>query len=1097
MDVTIHTARAHRLFAPMAQRLGELNARCENVLVLVPEQFTLAAERALMDALKLEGMFYLQVLSPSRLAERVLDLAGRDDRQPLDDAGRRMALSQAAEMVGDSLTYYASIAQKRGFVERMSALITDMKRGGLEPEALLAHAQKQEGAAQEKLSDLACLYAAYRTVLGERFCDSEDQLDYVAARLERSGLLTERHLFVYGFDTLPQQLMRLLCAAAPLAHSLSIWLTCDGEEANDGELYLPIRQGVSRFCDMLRSRGMAVRVQALPRRPLRHAPAIDHLDAALFGRVAEPKEAAGVYLSSSLSPFEEATRMTRQVMALQKQGEALERIAVMYPESGGYAFAVAAALADSGLPYYTDEKLPATSHGLARFLLCALRAMAQGYSNRDVLPLLKSGYAPLSFEEACELEIYARSYGIDRARWLSPFTRGPQEECARMEPLRQRLIAPLETAHAALRAARTSRDSCAAVFSLLQAVGAYDALRREEETLLANGLQIRANQNCQIWQALLSLLDQLARLGGPSRIPLRHIANRLECGLSAISLASLPPGAGMLHAGALGHMLPDAADYVFLLGLNDGLLSDEGDSLLTAQEREEAQTDTGCFLGLTDHNRGLMKRLDLKRAATLPRKALYLSYAKTASDGTALRPLSLLADMQRRILPKLGPWPAGELPLSARQALAALGPRLRAQAEGATLPALWNERLQALLDAPQTAPDAMRLLSSLEGDAPAQPLDRDTARRLYGEEALSVSRLEQFAQCPFRHYVSYGLRPRILKEWKVDPIETGTFYHDSLNRFGRMAMKRPQYPTLSPEEVERMACAAMEPLEQEILQGPMGDGERGLARYRQARAAVCRAAQTVTRQLAAGRFALYKTEASFGYEGGLPPVVLSLSDGRAVALRGRIDRIDRYDAPDAVYLRVIDYKSSRQDLDATRTWWGLQLQLLVYLDACVAALPGSKPAGAFYFYVADPVVESESDAQAYVETRLCEALRLRGLALSDVSVVDAMDASAQGVSLPSLFTKAGDLRKTAKALDMAQFTALMAHARGLAASLAQRILDGETAIAPVRSGSTAACDYCDYAAICRFAVSDPDAPLRSVEPMDMEALRAALRETKN
>lgn len=110
----------------------------------------------------------------------------------------------------------------------------------------------------------------------------------------------------------------------------------------------------------------------------------------------------------------------------------------------------------------------------------------------------------------------------------------------------------------------------------------------------------------------------------------------------------------------------------------------------------------------------------------------------------------------------------------------------------------------------------------------------------------------------------------------------------------------------------------------------------------------------------------------------MPPIVLLLSDGRQVALRGRIDRIDRYDAPDGVYLRVIDYKSARQSLEAARAWWGLQLQLLLYLDVCTSAIPGGKPAGAFYFYVADPLVESASDAAEIVEGKLREVFQLRG-----------------------------------------------------------------------------------------------------------------------
>jgi len=272
----------------------------------------------------------------------------------------------------------------------------------------------------------------------------------------------------------------------------------------------------------------------------------------------------------------------------------------------------------------------------------------------------------------------------------------------------------------------------------------------------------------------------------------------------------------------------------------------------------------------------------------------------------------------------------------------------------------------------------------------------------------------------------------------------------------------------------------------------MGDGERSLARFDLARHAIRRAALTMTSHLAAGKFELYRTEASFGYEGGMPPIVLILSDGREVALRGRIDRIDRYDAPDSVYLRVIDYKSSQQTLDAARTWWGLQLQLLLYLDVCTHAIPGAKPAGAFYFYVADPLVESDTDAAAIVEGKLRDLFQLRGITLSDVEIVSAMDEGDVPCVLPPLYLKSGELKKTARALDASQFAALLAHARETAVELADRLFGGETAISPTRDQNRTSCDFCDYRTVCRFDCASPDAPFRTLPDMSMEELRSTL-----
>lgn len=1098
-DVRILTARPHRLFGPVADELDEKRRLGQDAILLVPEQLTLQAERDLMDRLHLDGLFLIDVLSPSRLYERILESSGRDSREPLSSSGRRMAVSLALERLEDKLGYYGALASRRGFVEKTSALITDLKRGGMTPELLREYAGKlPSGISREKLLDLSLIYAQYESVLGGRFSDSEDQLAYVAGRLESSTYLCGKHLYVYGFDTLPDQMMRFLAAAAHRCESLTVALLCDGVSAPDGDLFLPVRQGVGRFMELLEQEGLSARMIPLPGKSLGTAPVFEHLDRELFTlqpkRFTEPQQQ--VYAFDGLSPHEEATLMSRQVMRLMAEGMDVERIAVLYPDSNGYGFAVSTALRDSGIPFYADRKLPALSHGLVRYLMCAMRAISDGYRNRDVLGLLKSGYAPLAYDECCRLENYAFTYGIDRERWIRPFTRGTEAEQTDCEALRQRLMEPLLRVRAALVAARSAAQSMEAVFSLLEDIHAYETLKQEEEKLLAAGLSVRQNQNSQVWQAVLKLMDQMVRLSDQSRIPLKHIATRMECGFSALSLATLPPAGHMLHVGTLGHSLPENVDALFLMGLSDSVLQRETQSLLTPEERRQAQEETGCFLGLTDENRIRFAKIDLKRAMTLPARYLFLSCAKTSPEGAALRPLPLLNKLTEQLIAQvtLSPVTAEELPLSATQALAELSLALRAQRDGmgeSGLSETHRQWLRKLLENRHTAPAAMRLLRAVRYDGSASPITPAQAQRLFGDETLSISRLEEYARCPFKHFLHYGLRPNVLKEWIIDPIETGNFYHDALNRFAQLARREPAYPDIAPERVRQMAEEAMEPGREEALKGPMGDGERNLWRFHLAEDVVRRAAQVITDQLAAGEFSVWRTEASFGYENGLPPIILSLPDGREVTLRGRIDRIDRFDMEDSVYLRVIDYKSSQQQLEANRAWWGLQLQLLLYLDVCTAAIPGGKPAGAFYFYVADPLVEAESDLTEVVEKQLRSLFRLKGITLYDVEVIAAMDSGETPCVLPPLVQQSGEMRKDAHALTLPQMSALIEHARAEATRLAQELLDGGTAISPMRDGM-AACEMCDYRSVCHFDPTRADAAFREVPKMDMEELRQQL-----
>ena len=1100
-DVRVWMGRAHRLLAPITQAIGSLHALGKPCILLVPEQFTLQAERELLNRLQLRGFFTIDVLSPSRLSQRVLAAVGEDERMPLSTAGRRMAVGIALERCEKKLQYYRSSAHRRGFTEKISSLIADMKRGGLNPQALRDYATSlPEAMRRMKLLDLATIYETYENTLSGRFGDSEDQLRYLAARLPESGLMIGQHLFVYGFDALSQQLIELLSAAAGLCDSVTVSLLCQPESAPDGELYLPVRQSVDRFGAALRERGLALEKVWLPIAPLPHAPAIRHLDEALFAYPTRKFEGeqSNVFLSQHLSPYEEATLVSRHILRLCAQGMNIERIAVLYPEQNGYAFAVSAALTQSNLPFYTDEKMPASSHALARFLLSALRAMASDYNREDVVAVMKSGYAGLSFDEACLLENYAREFGINRKKWLTPFTYGDEERVARCETLRLRLIAPLAKARAAIVAARDATASLTAVMELLRDVDAYGTLQQEEKALLDAQMLMRAGQNSQVWQTLLELVEQLCAIADGARLPLAHLAERFEIGFSAITLAALPPASHMLHVGTLGHSLSTEMDAVFLLGMNDSVLTRSADSLLTEDERLHTQDATGTFLGMSDSSRTLFARMDVKRAMTLPTHYLFISYAKTDPSGKALRPLDLLATLQTQLFDGLpeSPVPADSLPLSAPQALDALSGLLRGYADGAEeqLPPQWRDRLAKLLASPATAAETSRLLQAADYRVQSVPLTPDAARALFNDRTLSVSRLEEFAVCPFRHFVDYGLRPTPLKEWGVKPVDLGVFFHESLQNFADVASRYPGYPNVTPTEVDALAQDAIAPLIQPLLHGPLGENPRSLASFERARRIVHRACATVTQHLAAGNFSLYQAEARFGYADAqsLPPVTLSLQDGTEVTLHGKIDRIDRYDANGNAYLRVIDYKSSRNNIEAAQTWWGLQLQLMLYLDAAVGSVRGATPAGAFYFHVTDPLAAIDTDNEVEAEADIVKQLQMRGVVLADDDVLNAMDQGILPPAIAGARTKGGSIRKDARALDLPQMQALLQHSRQQAAVLAEALYSGDTSIRPVQAGTTDSCQYCDYPNVCGFEVDARGAQARELPEMSLEELKARL-----
>ena len=202
--VRIIGGRAGRLLPHILPKIGEASKAGTRVILLVPEQYTLQAEREIIAGLQLPGLLDIEVLSPRRLTRKIRECGGHVRLAPLDAAGRSMAIAQALTLVQDELTYYKRVALTPGLPDKMSVLMADMQRAGLTPEAVAAHAESlQPGALKAKEGDLAKVWSAYLAVIDGRFADETMQQQDVRARLIPSGSCRMRRCSCTGLTCCP------------------------------------------------------------------------------------------------------------------------------------------------------------------------------------------------------------------------------------------------------------------------------------------------------------------------------------------------------------------------------------------------------------------------------------------------------------------------------------------------------------------------------------------------------------------------------------------------------------------------------------------------------------------------------------------------------------------------------------------------------------------------------------------------------------------------------------------------------------------------------------------------------------------------------
>ena len=1063
---------------PLVLRDAEESRKAGRRLILyVPEQYTLQAERDIITGLKLPGLLDIQVISPRKLKQQVREQTGTGTRRPLNEMGRAMAVHRVMTEQEENLVYYRNMTELSGAVTRVSSALDELRESDITPEELEDYAAGTvTGAERAKLNDLKILWDGYEALISEQFDDEKAIWTDTVNRLEKGGLWNGADVAVYGFDAIRPDLRELIVHLCGKVNSLSVYLIMDDKKAPDGRIFTQQHESIDQLIKALEeARTVAEEIYPHCART-ECAPALQFLDRNLFALNPETwtEKTEGILkLYAGSSPWDEAETVASTLREWHEEGIPWNRMAIAIPPGAGSEGILRANLKISGVPFVWQQKDKAVNHPVCRMLLCTLSILSDGYRTDKVITVARSGYCTLTEAEGLCLEDYVRAHGIEGRRWQRPFTGG--ENAEETELLRQRLLQPVEELRTNLKEARNAAESAEALVGFLETENVWNRLQEEEETLLQHEMYREAIINRQIWKLLMELIDQLGTLLGARRAAIRDLRHMLESALNPVSLSSLPEEEDGVVVGETGHLLAGNIRALILPQAQDGMLTAPESGWLTDTERRKMEEATGKTIGISREAGCLIRKYDFYRTLTLPGDKLMISWSLRSEEGGALQPDGLIAQI-KELYPNLreegGMLEQGnrEVPVTPRAAVEEAGFWLTELRKGliGDVPPAWRTALIQLLHNGVYGETVLRMLKEMLPPEEEQKLEKNTARKLFMTDRLSISRLEQFASCPYRHFIDYGLRPVKQENFTYESSDAGTFFHEALDRYMKQAGAEKDWPYFSAERVDSTMDTILAELTEEWKDTPLREdaagewtGEGYLRRVR-------RAAQVLTRFARNSEFRTIATEQPFGEGEGLPPVVITLADGSRTAIRGQIDRIDTYENGEGVWLRVVDNKSRGKKPDPAKMEAGEQLQLMIYLKAATDSMPGTRPAGAMFFPIEDKEVSTADDNPEKIENDRISEVRMKGLVTADENLIHAMDRDVHPFSVDKVFNKDGSVAKSASwAVEEKTLNGLMDAAVEKAGELCGRMRDGDIAAMPGEDSAGPVCRYCEYSAICR------------------------------
>ena len=1045
-------------------------------LLLVPEQYSHEAERELCLRCGDRLSLYAEVFSFTGLARRILQQQGGGAEALLDPGGRLLCMALALHAVGSRLRIYAA-AQRRAELQALLLRVVDeLKAACVTPDMLEAAARDCEDALGDKLRDLSEICAAYEAVVAQGRADPSDRLRVLADRIPESDLGPDTRIYVDGFIDFTAQERAVLSALLRKGVQLTVCMTVD--QMHEGsEVFALSRSACRQLLAEAENQGLAHRIEYLERDEKDQA--LRYFADNLFDYAARcyPGEKAPLELAIAESMTAECEYAAARALALVHGGCRWRDIAVAIRGFEDYRGTLESVFRHYGVPLFSVRRSQLLSRPLPLLISLSYEIVEGGWDVDDVISYMRTGLAGLEPEDCDLLADYVFKWQLRRGAWERPgdwrqhpkgygaeYDQAAEESLRKINALRRQLAEPLLDFQRQGRLASTAEQQAAALSQLLLRLDLPEQLSRRARILEESGQAALAGEYRQLWELTVSALEQSAAVLGDMEMDMQDFGRLFTRMLSQYDVGTIPVSLDQVSAGDFDRMRRRSIRHLIVLGCSDDRLppAQEAPDVFSPEERQRL-VEMEIPLGAGESE--LWREFSLiYNGLSLPSDSLAMCYAAHGGDGEELRPAFVFnrakalfhAEARTVQTERLHLW--AEAPALTLAAQAVRGGSGTAAAAADYFRTRQPQRYAHLEEAARMSRGRL---------SPAG------VEALYGKRLrLSASRIDKFAACKFAYFCQYGLRAKPYEPAGFHPPEIGTFMHYVLENTARQVKESGGFAAVSEEVLRQITDRCVQTYIHEELNDFQEKSSRFVYLFRRLCGDVHRVVADMAAELRRSDFEPLDFELDFAKASDMRPV--ELGEGQeAMTLTGIADRVDGWLHQGKLYLRVVDYKTGRKSFSLSEVWYGMGLQMLLYLFA-LEADGGHRygheivPAGVMYVPARSAMLSLSRELdQEEVEKERGKELRRSGLVLSDAETIEAWERGEDKRYIPLRF-RGG--KATGEGLASAQQLGLLArHIRQTLTDMAGQLRRGNIAADPYYRGQQEnACLYCDFFSACHF-----------------------------
>jgi ATP-dependent helicase/nuclease subunit B len=1084
------------------------------LLFLAPKQATFQIESQLLRDDQIQGFTRLQILSFPRLAEYLLSELAPDQSQFLSDDGRIMILRSLLNRHANDLKAFKSIAHSQAFADEIGTLLIDLQRHQINVELLneLQARSDISTALANKLHDIELILFRYREWLDQSHLkDAEFLLDLATSQLNSLPLSANEQtqffieeLWLDGFGEMTPQELSLLAAVVRRSRIANLAFCVDPAEvspaswlsiwATTSEAYQRCEKVVSQFDNVTTD---LIRLGRTPDSSrFKDSPELSHLEsrwsAPIPMKLESPDQESAIEIAHCPNRESEVSHTARQILHFVREHQTrFRQITVVVRRLEDYASEIKRIFNRYQIPYFIDQREPIGLHPAAVVTRYALKIVSFHWKTDDLMAALKTQLISRELDLINELENAAIEFGWEGSQWLRPLKQGGSQ-FEHLEKFRQKVIRPFTELYHALTESTDSSSQQISGIRLVNAIRQFwdgirlqdslDQWERDEPPIEKESAPINQAIHSGTWTELQTWIDNVELAFADTHRPLRDWIPVIETGLTRLSIGVIPPTTDQVLIGSIDRTRSPNVELSFVLGLNEAVFPalPSPHPLLSEPERESLGSRFQSLI--PPAKRALAtERFYAYIACTRATKKLIVSYADQAQDGTALTKSSIISHILQ-LFPSLEITEvSANLQLNEAQHISELiQPLFHQMMQNDAVPA-WAHEVQSF------NPEELQHATKQSRQGATNTLEPPIPQRLHQDKEgllrTSVSRLEQFAACPFRFFIHSGLRCEERVQFQIDRRRIGSFQHLILETFhNEIEAGHRNWRQVPPSEAQAMIVRITQEAAAQFDHGIFLSTAEAIFSLESIVHRLQEFVLILIEWMDQYEFDPHTVELGFGGPSDpVGPWTVALDSGR-IAFMGKIDRLDIHPSEDThgADAVIIDYKSGGKKLDPILLYNGVQLQLLAYLNV-VSRLPeiGKHlktgplyPAGVFFV----PLRGYSPRQPNRDSARLCHAddrprafQHVGCFDLSNLRQLDNRSEVLTGDQIQYQLKKDGTPKKTAwNVMAPETFRATMARTEASIQAMGNRILTGDIKVDPFKHGNQLACQYCPYPTICRI-----------------------------